>query len=191
MKYVVGRPIAFASTGERPDDFELFHPDRMASRILGMGDVLTLIERAERDYDEDVAEQAMERLRSGRFTLEDFHEQLQQMKKMGPSAEHRSVCFPGCRRRCATPRSRTGTSTRIEAIIRSMTPAERDDPIVINGSRRLADRDGQWDDHDRCEQPAPAVQGDAEADALVGAASEDFARAASKGRRRAVGSRRR
>ncbi len=84
VKQVVGRPIAFVSTGERVADFETFHPDRLASRILGMGDVLSLIEKAEREYDEEVAGQALERLQAGTFTLDDFLDQLRQLKKMGP-----------------------------------------------------------------------------------------------------------
>src|SRR5207248_4494420 len=84
VKEVVGKPIAFASIGEKLVDFDLFHPDRMASRILGMGDVLTLIEKAEEAYDQDEAIKAAEKLRAGKFTLEDFLEQMQQLKKMGP-----------------------------------------------------------------------------------------------------------
>src|SRR5918912_4372323 len=84
VKEVVGKPIAFASVGEKLADFEAFHPDRMASRILGMGDVLTLIEKAEQEYDQDVAMKAAAALQEGRFTLEDFLEQMQQLKKMGP-----------------------------------------------------------------------------------------------------------
>ena len=83
VKEVVGRPIAFASTGEKLDDFDLFHPDRMADRILGMGDVLSLIEQAERTMDKDVATKGAAAMLEGRFTLEDFLEQLQQVKKMG------------------------------------------------------------------------------------------------------------
>ncbi len=84
VKEVVGRPIAFASVGEKLADFEPFHPDRMAGRILGMGDVLTLIEKAEQSYDQEVAAKAAAKLQEGRFTLEDFLEQMQQVKKMGP-----------------------------------------------------------------------------------------------------------
>src|SRR5207244_6914417 len=84
VKEVVGRPIAFASVGEKLAEFEPFHPDRMASRILGMGDVLTLIEKAEEAYDEEEAAKATEKLRKGQFTLEDFLEQMQSLKKMGP-----------------------------------------------------------------------------------------------------------
>ncbi|HJV09410.1 MAG TPA: signal recognition particle protein, partial [Acidimicrobiales bacterium] len=84
VKEVIGRPIAFASVGEKLGDFEAFHPDRMAGRILGMGDVLTLIEKAEQAYDQDEAAKAAEKLQKGAFTLEDFLEQMQQVKKMGP-----------------------------------------------------------------------------------------------------------
>src|SRR5438094_503418 len=84
VKEVVGRPIAFASVGEKLADLDTFHPDRMASRILGMGDVMTLIEKAEENYDADAAEQAAAKLAEGRLTLEDFLEQMQQVKKMGP-----------------------------------------------------------------------------------------------------------
>jgi signal recognition particle subunit SRP54 len=135
VKQVVGKPIAFVSTGERPEDFETFHPDRMASRILGMGDVLTLIERAEQEYDEDVAAKAMDRLRSGRFTLEDFHEQLQQMKRMGPLSSVLGM-LPGMPKEVRNAEIDDRDVTRIEAIIRSMTAAEREDPALINGSRR-------------------------------------------------------
>ena len=84
VKEVVGRPIAFASTGEKLEDFELFHPDRLAGRILGMGDVLTLIEKAEEVYEADQAEEAAQRLMEGTFTLDDFLDQMQAIKKMGP-----------------------------------------------------------------------------------------------------------
>ncbi len=136
VKSVVGRPIAFVSTGERPAEFEPFHPDRMASRILGMGDVLSLIERAEHEYDEEVAQRAVERLRAGRFTLEDFFEQLQQMKRMGPLQNIVSM-LPGMPKEVRDAEIDEGRVARIEAIISSMTPAERDDPSLINGSRRL------------------------------------------------------
>ena len=84
VKEVIGRPIAFASTGEKLDAFEQFHPDRMAGRILGMGDMLTLIEQAEQAFEKDQAEEAAEQLMEGEFTLDDFLEQMQQLKKMGP-----------------------------------------------------------------------------------------------------------
>jgi signal recognition particle subunit SRP54 len=135
VKHVVERPIAFASTGERIDDFEVFHPDRMASRILGMGDVLTLIERAEREYDEDLADEAMSRLRSGRFNLWDFHEQIQQIRKMGP-LQNIVGMLPGLPKELRNTSIDDRDVNKVEAIIRSMTPGERDDPDLINGSRR-------------------------------------------------------
>ncbi len=135
VKYVVDRPIAFVSTGERPAEFDAFHPDRMASRILGMGDVLGLIERAEQHFDDDVAAQALERLRAGRFTLEDFHDQLQQVKKMGPLQGLLGM-MPGLPREMKDAQIEDRDVAKVEAIIRSMTPRERDDPSVIDGSRR-------------------------------------------------------
>ncbi|MDQ6783770.1 MAG: signal recognition particle protein [Actinomycetota bacterium] len=135
VKEVVGRPIVFASNGEKQGDFELFHPDRMADRILGMGDVLTLIEKAEEHVDQEEAEATMSRLQEGRFTLEDFLDQMQQIKKMGPLSGLVGM-LPGVPKdvRNADVDSMVGP---IEAIIHSMTPAERQNPSVINGSRRL------------------------------------------------------
>ena len=136
VKEVVGRPIAFASIGEKLVDFEPFHPDRMASRILGMGDVLTLIEKAEEAYDQDEAIKAAEKLRAGKFTLEDFLEQMQQLKKMGP-LQNIIGMLPGIPKELKQAEIDDRELARVEAIIRSMTPAERDDPSMINGSRRL------------------------------------------------------
>ncbi|PZS22355.1 MAG: signal recognition particle protein [Acidimicrobiales bacterium] len=136
VKEVVGRPIAFASTGETLGDFDTFHPERMASRILGMGDVLTLIEKAEADYDQDVAAKATTRLQEGKFTLEDFLEQMQQIKKMGPLKGIISM-LPGVPKELKNADIDDRELARVEAIIRSMTPRERDDPAVMNGSRRL------------------------------------------------------
>ncbi|HET9092451.1 MAG TPA: signal recognition particle protein, partial [Acidimicrobiales bacterium] len=136
VKQVVGRPIAFVSTGERPADFEVFHPDRLASRILGMGDVLSLIEKAEREYDQQVAEKAVERLQSGRFTFDDFLEQLQQLKKMGPLSGLLGM-LPGIPKEVKNAKIDDKDVSRIEAIVHSMTPAERDDPGILDGSRRL------------------------------------------------------
>jgi signal recognition particle subunit SRP54 len=136
VKEVVGRPIAFASVGEKLTDFEAFHPDRMASRILGMGDVLTLIEKAEQAYDEDVAQRAAQALQEGNFTLEDFLEQMQQIKKMGPLQGSLGM-LPGIPKELKNANIDDRELGRVEAIIRSMTPAERQDPDCINGSRRL------------------------------------------------------
>ena len=136
VKEVIGRPIAFASTGEKLGDFEPFHPDRMASRILGMGDVLTLIEKAEQAYDMEEAEKAAEKLTSGKFTLEDFLEQMQQLKKMGPLQSLVGM-LPGIPKEIRNAEIDDREIARVEAIIRSMTPAERRDPSLMNGSRRL------------------------------------------------------
>jgi signal recognition particle subunit SRP54 len=136
VKEVVGRPIVFASTGEKLADFEAFHPDRMASRILGMGDVLTLIEKAEQEFDAGVAERAAERLQAGRLTLEDFLEQMQQVKKMGPLTGLMKM-MPGLPKELKNVEIDDRELARVEGIIHSMTPAERDDPTLINGSRRL------------------------------------------------------
>ena len=136
VKEVVGRPIAFASLGEKLDDFDTFHPDRMASRILGMGDMLTLIEKAEEAYDEGEAEKAAAALMEGRFTLEDFLSQMQQLKKMGPLQNVVSM-LPGVPKELKQAEIDDRELAQVEAIIRSMTPAERANPAVINGSRRL------------------------------------------------------
>ena len=136
VKEVVGRPIAFASTGERLADFDLFHPDRMASRILGMGDVLTLIEQAEREFDHDVATEGAARLLEGRFTLEDFLSQLQQVKKLGSLGGLLSL-MPGVPKELKNNAAIDDAQVaQVEAIIRSMTPRERGEPGVIDGSRR-------------------------------------------------------
>jgi signal recognition particle subunit SRP54 len=135
VKEVVGKPIAFASTGERLADFEPFYPDRMAGRILGMGDVLTLIERAEQTYDKDVAEKAAARLQEGAFTLEDFLEQMQEVKKMGPLSGIVGM-LPGIPKELKNANISDKELGRVEAIIHSMTLAERREPALINGSRR-------------------------------------------------------
>jgi signal recognition particle subunit SRP54 len=136
VKEVVGKPILFAGTGEKLDDFEPFHPDRMASRILGMGDVLTLIEKAEAAFDEEEAAKAEKKLRKGQFTLEDFLDQMQQVRKMGP-IQNLVGMMPGLPKEARDAEVDESQLGRIEAIIRSMTPEERRNPAVINGSRRL------------------------------------------------------
>ena len=138
VKEVVGRPIAFASTGEKLDDFDLFHPDRMSDRILGMGDVLSLIEQAERTFDDGVATKGAAAIMEGRFSLEDFLEQLQQVKKMGSVSGMLSM-LPGVSKDLKQASSMIDDRQigQVEAIIRSMTPAERNDPSVIDGSRRV------------------------------------------------------
>ena len=137
MKGVVGRPIAFGSTGERLDDFDLFHPDRMADRILGMGDVLSLIEQAERTMDGDEVAKSASRLMQGQFTLDDFLSQLRQVKKMG-SLGGLMRLMPGMSKemRQAAGQIDDGEVARVEAIVCSMTPAERNDTSLMDGSRR-------------------------------------------------------
>jgi signal recognition particle subunit SRP54 len=136
VKEVIGRPIAFASVGERLADFEPFHPDRMASRILGMGDMLTLIEKAEQAFEREQAQQAAEKLTTGKFTLEDFLEQMQQIKKMGP-LQNLVGMLPGIPKELKKAEIDDKEIARVEAIIQSMTPEERRDPSIMNGSRRL------------------------------------------------------
>ena len=136
VKEVVGRPIAFASTGEKLADFDTFYPDRMASRILGMGDVMTLIEKAEEAYDKDVAEQAAAKLQEGKLNLEDFLEQMQQIKKMGPLNQLVGM-LPGVPKELRDAEVDERELARIEAIIHSMTREERGNPAIIDGSRRL------------------------------------------------------
>ncbi len=138
VREVVGRPIAFASTGEKLDDFDQFHPDRMADRILGMGDVLSLIEQAERTMDQEVTSKGAAAMIEGRFTLEDFLEQLQQVKKMGSVSGMLSL-LPGVPKDLKQASSAVDDRQigQIEAIIRSMTPAERVNPAIIDGARRV------------------------------------------------------
>ncbi len=135
VKEVVGRPIAFASTGEKIEDFDLFHPDRLAGRILGMGDMLTLIEKAEEVFEKEQAEEAATRLLEGTFTLEDFLEQMQQIKKMGPLSGILSM-LPGIPKEVRDVEIDDRELGRVEAIIRSMTPSERVKPELVDGSRR-------------------------------------------------------
>jgi signal recognition particle subunit SRP54 len=136
VKEVVGKPILFAGTGEKLDDFEPFHPDRMAGRILGMGDVLTLIEKAEATFDQQEMEQTEKKLRKGQLTLEDFLDQMRQVKKMGPIQNILGM-LPGMPKELKDAEIDDRELARIEAIICSMTPAERRDPSLINGSRRV------------------------------------------------------
>lgn len=135
MAYVTGRPIKFAGVGEKLDDLEPFHPDRMASRILGMGDVLTLIEKAEGAFDEVEAAKMEAKLRKAAFTFDDFLDQMQALKKMGPMSQVLGM-LPGMSKLPVGADDIDDRLPRIEAIIRSMTLQERNDPTVINGSRR-------------------------------------------------------
>jgi signal recognition particle subunit SRP54 len=135
VKEVIGRPIAFASTGEKLTEFEQFHPDRMAGRILGMGDMLTLIEQAEQAFEKDQAEKAAEKLLEGEFTLDDFLEQMQSLKKMGPLGNVLGM-MPGMPKELKNANISDDDLKPIEAIIHSMTPEERAKPQLVNGSRR-------------------------------------------------------
>ncbi len=135
VKEVIGRPIAFASTGERIDAFEQFHPDRMAGRILGMGDMLTLIEQAEQAFEKEQAEEAAARLMGGQFTFDDFLEQMQALKKMGPLSGVLGM-MPGMPKELKNAEIGDDDLKPVEAIIYSMTREERARPEIINGSRR-------------------------------------------------------
>jgi signal recognition particle subunit SRP54 len=134
---VTGLPVKLMGTGEKVDALEPFHPDRLAGRILGMGDVLTLVERAQGAFDERQARELSERLSRNAFTLEDFLEQLQQVKKMGPLGELVGMIpgLGGLAKEAEASIDR-GELTRVEAIVRSMTRAERNDPSILTGSRR-------------------------------------------------------
>jgi signal recognition particle subunit SRP54 len=137
VKAVTGKPILFASTGEKLPDFDRFHPDRMASRILGMGDVLSLIEKAEQQVDELQAEDLKRKLEEDRFTLEDFLKQMRQVRKMGPLSNLIGM-MPGmgAMKQLKNAEIDEGELDRTEAIILSMTPDERANPGMISGSRR-------------------------------------------------------
>ena len=134
---VTGLAVKFMGTGEKTDALEVFHPDRLAGRILGMGDVMTLVERAQEHVDANQAAKLEEKLRKNQFTLEDFLEQLQQVQKMGPLGQLMGM-IPGMggMAKQAQDAVDRGDLRRVEAIIRSMTPRERRDPQVLNGSRR-------------------------------------------------------
>lgn len=133
---VTGKPILFASTGEGLKDFEVFHPDRMASRILDMGDILTLIEQAQKQFDEEEARKAAVKISDGSFGLDDFLDQLQQVRKLGPMKNLLGMIPGMATHRKELEQFDEREIDRTEAIIRSMTPAERRDPSIIDGSRR-------------------------------------------------------
>ncbi len=135
VKEVVGRPIAFASTGEKLEDFDQFHPDRLAQRILGMGDMLTLIEKAEEVFEADEAEKAAAKLLDGQFTLDDFLDQMQQIKKMGPIGNLLGM-MPGVPKEVRDVEIGDKEVGKVEGIIHSMTSEERAKPEIIDGSRR-------------------------------------------------------
>jgi len=137
IKAVTGKPILYVSTGEKLEDFERFHPDRMAGRILGMGDVLSLIEKAEKEVDADQAMDMQEKLRREQFTLEDFLQQMRQVRRMGPMGNLLGM-LPGmgAMKGMKDVDVDEGELDRVEAIILSMTPEERRNPEMIKGSRR-------------------------------------------------------
>ncbi|MGA3057549.1 MAG: signal recognition particle protein [Candidatus Limnocylindrales bacterium] len=134
---VTGIPVKFLGTGEKTDALEPFHPDRLAGRILGMGDVLTLVERAQEHYDEKQAAKMAEKLRKNSFTLQDMLDQMEQVRKMGPMGQLMEMIpgFGGMAKEAQASVDR-GDLKRVEAIIRSMTTEERQDPSMLNGARR-------------------------------------------------------
>ncbi len=137
MREVTGVPIKFLGTGEKLSAIEIFHPDRLSNRILGMGDVLTLIERAQQELDQEEAQKAGKRLMEGEFDLEDFLGQMQQMKKLGPIAQLLEM-VPGINKlaKDVDLSGAEGELKRVEAIIRSMTPEERHNPKILKASRK-------------------------------------------------------
>ena len=136
---VTGRPVFFAGTGERPADLEPFHPDRMASRIMGMGDMLSLIDKAQENLDAERAADAAKKMMDASFTLEDFLEQMEQVRKLGPLQDLLAMLpgVPGGKNALKDLQVDDGHMARAEAIIRSMTREERRDPAMIGGPRRL------------------------------------------------------
>ncbi|HIW95730.1 MAG TPA: signal recognition particle protein [Candidatus Corynebacterium gallistercoris] len=136
IREVTGKPIMYASTGEKLEDFDIFHPDRMANRILGMGDVLTLIEQAEQVMDAKQAESSAARLASGELTLEDFLDQMMMIRRMGPLGNILKMLPGGSQMSQMADMVDEKQLDRIQAIIRGMTPQERQDPKILNASRR-------------------------------------------------------
>jgi signal recognition particle subunit SRP54 len=136
---VTGRPVFYVGTGERPQDLEPFYPDRMASRIMGMGDMLTLIDKAQETMDAEKAAESAKRMLEARFTLEDFLVQMREMKKLGPLQDLLAMLpgVPGGKNALKDLQVDEGQMARAEAIISSMTGEERRNPAIIGGSRRL------------------------------------------------------
>ncbi|MCF8605957.1 signal recognition particle protein [Gordonia sp. HY442] len=137
VREITGRPIMFASTGEKLEDFDVFHPDRMASRILGMGDVLSLIEQAEQHFDEADAQRTAEKISQGELTLDDFLQQMLMIRKMGPIGNLLGMLPGAGDMKEALSQVDDKQLDKIQAIIRGMTPAERENPKIINASRRI------------------------------------------------------
>ncbi len=132
---ITGKPIKFVGTGEKLDDLDIFHPDRMASRILGMGDVLSLIEKAEQQFDEEKAMELERKIRKNKFDLNDLLDNLQQVRKLGPMQDLLGM-IPGIGKKAKDIEVDEKQFDRIQAIIQSMTPAERENPDIINPSRK-------------------------------------------------------
>jgi signal recognition particle subunit SRP54 len=135
VRTVSGKPIMYASTGEKLGDFQRFHPDRMAQRILGMGDVLTLAEKAQKEFDEEQAADLERKIRKGQMTFDDFLGQLKQLRRMGPLQGILKM-IPGVGQQLGSLDVDEREIDRLQAIITSMTPEERANPSIINGSRR-------------------------------------------------------
>ena len=141
IKAVVGKPIKFVSSGEKMEALDVFYPKRIADRILGMGDVVTLVERAQEQFDEEQARKLKKKLAKNQFTISDFYDQIQQVKKMGNIKDLASM-IPGMGKALKDVEIKDDAFKGIEAIILSMTPAERENPEIINGSRRKRIADG-------------------------------------------------
>jgi signal recognition particle subunit SRP54 len=141
IKSVVGKPIKFVSSGEKLDALDIFYPKRIADRILGMGDVVSLVEKAQEQYDEDEARKLHKKLAKNQFNLEDFYSQIQQVKKMG-NIKDLAGMIPGMDKALRNTEIDNSAFKSVEAIINSMTPFEKENPEVINGSRRKRIADG-------------------------------------------------
>lgn len=135
IRAVVSKPLKFVSSGEKPEALDVFHPDRMADRILGMGDIVSLVEKAQEQFDEEETRKLQKKLAKGQFTFDDFYQQLQQLKKMG-NIKDLAAMIPGVGKAIKDVNIDNDSFKRIEAIIQSMTPQERNDPAIFNGSRR-------------------------------------------------------
>ena len=171
VKAITGKPIKFASTGEKLDALEVFHPDRMASRILGMGDVLTLIERAEAAVEEDDQAEMEKRMRAGQFTFDDFLKAYKMLRRMGPLKGVLKM-IPGLGQQLGDVDVDDRQLGRVEAIVLSMTPHERSKPIVIDGKRRLRIATRLRHDRRAGQPPARRAQADGEDDEADGAGED-------------------
>jgi signal recognition particle subunit SRP54 len=136
IRSVVEKPIKFMSTGEKMEDLDIFYPDRMASRILGMGDVISLVERAQQAFDEDEAKKLNKKMRQNKFDLNDFIQQIQQIKKMGNVKDLLGM-IPGMGKQIKDLDIDNESFKPIEAVIQSMTKVERENPDIIDGKRKL------------------------------------------------------